>query len=176
METERILLRNFQTSDLMDLYEYCSQDGVGEAAGWRHHTSLSQSQKTLQDFMRNNDLFAIVHKADRKVIGHIGIYPDTEENRADTKELGFVLNRGYQKQGIMTEVVNEVLREFFSRGIQTIYACCFQENLPSKNLIEKCGFEFDREGTYYSSTLIKTFHSFEYVYTRERWKSQHPGH
>ncbi|MEM5773633.1 MAG: GNAT family protein [Anaerolineaceae bacterium] len=170
MKTERTLLRNFESGDLPDLFEYCSQPGVGEAAGWKHHTSLKETRQTLQTYLENKDVFAIVYKPENKVIGHIAIHPDSETHLADVKELGFVLNRAYQNRGIMSEVIRVVLGYLFNNGISRVYACCFQENLPSKHLIEKSGFILEQEGTFFSSTLNQTFLSFEYVYTRERWQ------
>lgn len=161
-----IFLRNFAKSDLRDLHDYSSQVGVGQSAGWPHHESLGQSAKMLNDFIKNKNQFAIVYKTDHKVIGHIGIHEDSENGRPDTKELGYVLNRNYWNRGIMTEAINAVLEKLFSNGIQYVYACCFQDNLASKHLIEKCGFEFEQEGTYYAEPLDKTFRTFEYVYTR----------
>ena len=35
IETKRLVLRPFTTSDADDLYEYASVEGVGEMAGWR---------------------------------------------------------------------------------------------------------------------------------------------
>lgn len=167
-----ILLRNFEEDDLQDLYTYASQEGVGESAGWPRHKSLRQSEKTLKDFINNKNQFAIVSRGGNRVIGHIGIHEDSENGRPDTKELGFVLNRDFWNRGIMTEAVLAVLDHLFADGIQSVYACCFQNNAASKRLIEKCGFAFERAGTYHAELLNRTFSTFEYVYTRERWQQR----
>lgn len=120
--------------------------------------------------IQNGNIFAIENKENRKVIGHITINNDSENGREDTKELGFALNRNYQNQGIMTEVVYEILDYLFSNDIKYVYACCFQSNTPSKRLIEKCGFTFEQEGSFYSKSLNKTFKSFEYVYSKNDWQ------
>jgi Acetyltransferases, including N-acetylases of ribosomal proteins len=166
------MLRKFKKSDLQDLYDYSSQDGVGELAGWPHHESLETSERVLDEFMHNENQLAIVYRKSGKVIGHIGVHEDSENGRPDTKELGFVLNRDYWNRGIMTEVIHTVLKNLFSNGIQHVYACCFQSNAASRHLIEKCGFIFEREGTYYAKPLGRTFDTFEYVYTSEHWNSR----
>ncbi|MDF2512366.1 MAG: family N-acetyltransferase [Herbinix sp.] len=162
-------LRPFKESDINDLNEYCMQDGVGEMAGWRHHNSLNESIKTLKSNISNPNIFAIEYTRESKVIGYITVNNDSENNRNDTKELSFALNRNYQNQGIMREVIFVVLEYLFSSDIEYIYACCFQENLQSKSLIEKCGFEFEKQGSYYSNSLDKTFTTFEYIYTKHAW-------
>lgn len=171
--TDRIMLRKFNEGDLRDLHEYSSQAGVGELAGWPHHESLAQSAETLREFIQSGCRFAIVYKKNNKVIGHIGIYEDSENGWPDTKELGFVLNRDYWNRGIMTETINIVLEKLFAGGIRQVYACCFRHNAPSRHLIEKCGFSFERAGTYYAKLLNRTFDTFEYVYTIESWNSRH---
>lgn len=40
LETDRTILRNFKEEDLEGFHEYCSQEGVGEMAGWKHHSDL----------------------------------------------------------------------------------------------------------------------------------------
>lgn len=172
--TERTILRNFRPWDIEDFYEYCSQDGVGEMAGWLKHTAIDYSIKVLNEYMKNNNIYAIINKENNKVIGHIAIHKDSEEGRDDTKELGYVLNKEYWNKGIMTEVVKAVLKELFEScyDINYVYACCFKENLQSKRLIEKCGFKFQQEGEFQSSLLKKIFKSYEYIYTRDMWKKK----
>lgn len=50
IETERLILRPWQDSDLDDFYAYASVEGVGEMAGWSHHTSKEESRKILTMF------------------------------------------------------------------------------------------------------------------------------
>ncbi|EOU1462995.1 GNAT family N-acetyltransferase [Clostridium perfringens] len=166
LETTRTILRSFEEKDLMDFHEYCSQEGIGEMAGWKHHSDLLNSEEALHNNIKNNNIFAIENKEDNKVIGHISINEDSEDGREDIKELGFVLNKNYHNRGIMTEVVYGILNYLFSNGIESVYACCFKNNKASKKLIEKCGFIFEAEGSFYSESLHKTFESFEYVYRK----------
>lgn len=172
LETCRTILRRFEKKDLEDLNNYCSQDGVGEMAGWKHHDNLSTSKEMLYRNIQNKNIFTIEYKENKKVIGHIAVNSDSENGREDTKELGFVLNRNYQNQGIMTEVIYQILDYLFSNDVKSVYACCFQNNRSSKRLIEKCGFTFEQEGLFYSESLNKTFKSFEYVYSKNDWQLQ----
>lgn len=169
LETDRTMLPNFEDKDLEDFYEYCSQKGIGEMAGWKHHKNILISKKVLERNIKNNNIFAIEYKENNKVIGHVTVNKDSENGRADTKELGFVLNRNYHNQGIMTEVIYRVLDYLFSNGIEYIYACCFQNNKASKRVIEKCGFSFEQESSFYSIFLNKSFKSYEYLYCKNNW-------
>ena len=51
LETERLILRPFEKEDLDDFYTYASVEGVGEMAGWKHHTSKEETQKILDMFI-----------------------------------------------------------------------------------------------------------------------------
>ncbi|MFT4106585.1 MAG: GNAT family protein [Lacrimispora sp.] len=167
--TSRLQLRPFTEQDINDVFEYCSQEGIGEMAGWSVHESAVQTQKVLSGWILEGRKLAIVWYESKKVIGHISIDEDSEEGREDTKELGCVLNRTYQRQGIMTEAINAVLDYLFNHGISYVWACCFQENLASKGMIEKCGFVFKQEGIYDSKDLQKKFSSYEYCLSAEEW-------
>ncbi|MFB0921395.1 MAG: GNAT family protein, partial [Oscillospiraceae bacterium] len=101
----------------------------------------------------------------------IAVDPDSEEGRADTRELGCALNREFQRRGIMTEAITATIDYLFKNGIINIWACCFQNNAPSKGMIEKCGFQFQRESTYYSKELCKTYASYEYLISVNEWKA-----
>ena len=172
LETGRTILRHFEEKDLKDLFDYCSQKDVGEMAGWKHHNNLLTSKNVLDRYIENSNIFAIENKENGKVIGHIAVNSDSENGREDTKELGFALNSNYQNKGIMTEVIYQILDYLFSKNIEYIYACCFENNRSSKRLIEKCGFTFEQEGLFYSESLNKTFKSFEYVYSKSDWQLQ----
>lgn len=59
LETERIILRPWRESDLLDLYEYACVPGVGEMAGWNHHQSPEESQRILTSFIRNKKMYVL---------------------------------------------------------------------------------------------------------------------
>lgn len=167
LTTNRLMIRPFIVEDLEDMHAYCALKGVGECAGWPAHTSLQESSKILDSWIAGNCKHAIVLLESKKVIGHIAIDPDSEENRADTRELGCALHTAFQRQGLMSEAIKAVIEQLFNEeSVSTIWACCFQNNKASKSLIEKCGFQFIQEGTYYSGSLGKEFLSYEYCLSR----------
>lgn len=169
LETERICLRNFCQQDINDMYEFCRQPEI-ETVGWAAHKNIEETKKVLDQWVLNENILAIVYKKTNKVIGYIAIHEDSEEGRADTKELGFALNSQYHRQGIMSEVIRRVLDYLFSKDILYVWACCIQSNISSKNLIEKIGFELIQEGTFYSDSFKKEYPSFEYRMSKESWE------
>jgi ribosomal-protein-alanine N-acetyltransferase len=74
MQTPCLILRQFTQGDLKDLFAYASVEGVGEKVGWPHHKSLDESQLILDRFIKEGEVWAIVNRADNKVIGLIGLH------------------------------------------------------------------------------------------------------
>ena len=73
LETERLILRPFQSSDLDDFYEYASVEGVCEMAGWPHHENIDKSREILNGFISEDKTFAIYSKENGKVVGSLGV-------------------------------------------------------------------------------------------------------
>ena len=147
VETERLILRPWQESDLQDFYEYASVPGVGEMAGWNHHSSLMESSAILSSFIRHRKTFALELKENGKVIGSLGLEPRDEDTGMDWnlsgREIGYVLSKEYWGRGLMPEAVKAVMDYCFS-VLNYDYLTCghFDRNDRSRRVVEKCGFVF----------------------------------
>lgn len=156
LETERLILRAWEITDLDNFFEYASVNGVGEKAGWEHHKSKDESLEILKMFIDEKKVFAIVLKENQKTIGSIGI----EEYRQDLdknlenllgRELGYVLSKNYWNRGIMTEAVSKVIEYCFKvLKLNYLVATCFNYNIESKKVLEKLNFKF------YKDIIIET--------------------
>jgi len=169
IETDRLLLRAFAEFDLEDFYAYASVPGVGEMAGWPHHTSIETTKAILKIFLENKNELAIFHKADNKVIGSLGLHNawinrEDEYKHLKAKNIGYVLAKDYWGQGLMSEAVNAVISYgFYNLGMDAFSIEHFVENMQSKRVIEKCGFKFVKEGKYHAKQLDKYFDELRYV-------------
>lgn len=144
VELEDFLLREFCIDDAEDFYEYAKVEGVGEAAGWKHHEDIQRSKDVIEIFNKEHDVFAIYSKKDKKVIGSIGLHFCSDENGIKTYELGYVLSKNYWKRGIMTLIAKRVLDYAFNEcKIDVIEVSCNTSNIASKRVIEKIGFKGD---------------------------------
>lgn len=148
IETERLILRAFEPTDLEDFYEYASVEGVGEHAGWRHHKNKDETQQILNNFIQHDKTFALVLKSNHKVIGSLGIEEYHLEDKLSEffeykgREIGFVLSKAYWGKGIMTEAVKAVIDYLFNKMDFDFLLCGYYENnLRSKRVQEKCGFK-----------------------------------
>ncbi len=148
IETERLVLRAFQQSDLDDFYEYASIEGVGEMAGWRHHESKDKSQEILDCFVKEDKTFAVCLKENGKVIGSLGIEKYgmeaalTEFDGYRGREIGYVLSRDHWGKGLMPEAVKAVIDYLFNELDLDFLTCGYYDfNSQSRRVQEKCGFK-----------------------------------
>ena len=156
LETDGLILRAWEITDLDDFFEYASVEGVGEKAGWEHHKSKDKSLEILKMFMEEKKIFAIVLKENQKAIGSIGIEELGEELDKDLdnlsgRELGYVLNKDYWNKGIMTEAVSKVVDYCFNTlKLNFLMASYFNHNIASKKVLENLNFKF------YKDIIIET--------------------
>ena len=148
LESDRLILREWKLSDLDDFYEYCSVPGVGEMAGWEHHPNKDKSLEILNHFIEGKHVFAIVHKANNKVIGSLGIERYGSEDKLSEffsyqgREIGYVLSKDYWGKGIMPEAVHTVINFLFNELDYDFLLCGhFDKNNQSRRVQEKCGFK-----------------------------------
>ncbi|WMJ88460.1 GNAT family N-acetyltransferase [Anaerocolumna sp. MB42-C2] len=171
LETDRLLLRNWEISDLEDFYEYAKNPNVGPMAGWKPHESLDESRKILNSFIEREEVWAVVYRVNRKVIGSIGLHNDSKRNSANIKMLGYVLSEDYWGMGLIPEAVREVIRYSFEEldlALLSIYHYPF--NVQSKRVIEKCGFTY--EGILRMGSQIyngKVYDDICYSIKKEEW-------
>jgi ribosomal-protein-alanine N-acetyltransferase len=148
LQTDRLLLRSFKSTDLQDFYAYAQVDGVGEMAGWKHHESIEESQQILDEFIQEDKTFAIVFKENNQVIGSLGVEKYgleeklTEFDGYQGRELGIVLSKDYWGQGIALEATKAVIAHLFDVLDLDFLLCGYYDfNVQSKRVQEKCGFK-----------------------------------
>ncbi len=134
LHTERMTLRPWRESDLYDLYEYASIDGVGQMAGWKPHESIEESAMILKMFIKEKKTFALEYQG--KVIGSLGIEEYNEEHfpefgQQKAREIGYVLSKDYWGQGLMPEAVKEVIRYLFEEiGFDLLWPFPMEPSFP----------------------------------------------
>lgn len=175
LETDRLILRPFMERDLKDLYDYASVEGVGEMAGWCHHSSIKESQRILKMFIEEKKTFALYAKETKQVIGSLGLetYDEKYFKEFETQrgvELGYVLSKKFWGKGLMLEAVRTVIQYLFEEQELDFITCShFITNSQSKRVIEKSGFQFMCEGEYEGAT--GKFKTLEYVIRKEEYQN-----
>lgn len=86
--------------------------------------------------------WAIELKKEEKVIGAIDFVEMDSINQNGM--VGYILNRHYWRQGIISEALKKVLEVGFQElGLHRIEARCIKDNIGSSKVMEKCGFHYE---------------------------------
>lgn len=145
IQTRRLLLRPMAEADAPAVYEYSKHPDVGPRAGWKPHGSLAETREIMRAvFLGRDDVWAIVRRADGKLIGSIGLIPDPARENGRTRMVGYALDAACWGQGYMTEAVRGALRHAFGAlSLDLVSATCYPGNPASRRVLEKCGFRLE---------------------------------
>lgn len=119
-------------------------NALGQWRGWKPHENIKEAEKALHQYIEQKYHWAVVLKAENKVIGAIKLNPDNNRGKYYAKAISFVLSPNYWGYGIMTEAAKLVIKYAFDElKIDLLSAFHYSENYRSKRVIEKCGFEYE---------------------------------
>ena len=150
IKTSRLVLRPFRESDCDDLFEFLSQLADDEFEGYPGITR-ENAREHLAQRIGSEEFYAVELSAAGKVIGNI--YCGSREFRA--KEVGYIINRNYQRQGYAGDALSAVIRDAFLQGAHRVYAQCDPRNVRSWKFLEKLGWK--REAHFRQNIYIVCF-------------------
>ncbi len=145
LHTARLCLRLPQTADCDTLlHGYINQPGHCYHQNSKALT-LPQLRKHLDHILKQmeegSSLFWFITLPDNSIIGEIQLQFYSHN---DSAEVWYSMDERYQNQGYMTEALSAVrdyaLQELKVRRLQ---AACISENLPSRRVLQKCGFQYE---------------------------------
>ena len=74
----------------------------------------------------------------------VKIYPDENRGKYYAKQINYALSPAYWGHGYMNETVNRVMQYAFKElNIDLLTVFHYPQNVRSRRVIEKCGFEYD---------------------------------
>lgn len=136
IETENLILRNFQLKDEEDLCEYMLQRIDAEFERYEDFTR-EKGKNEIEFRSTSDEFYAIELKENHKVIGNIYL-----GNRDfNSRELGYVLNEKYQRMGYGSEASKAAISYMFDHGTHRIFAECCPQNIASWKTMEKIGMK-----------------------------------
>ncbi len=167
IETERLILRPLKASDAEAVFKGWTKDTeVARFMRWNRHQNVEETREWLEGeeaSAAKEDMFnwGFVLKENQHLIGSGGlVYSDQNQ----MYELGYNLSKDCWGCGYGTEAAGRIIE--FARvelKIKQIYATHAIANIASRRILQKLGFEFQREGTYSSFDGNRTFSSNEYL-------------
>lgn len=145
IETERLLLREYNGSDWEAVHDYAQNADIliYEAWGPNSETDTKQFIKTAVEdqIVQNRTSFdlAIILKKEEKLIGGCRFW--FTNTKPDEIYIGYILNPLYWKNGYAGEAVKALIDHITESKIKSIKATCDVLNIASQNVLEKCAFK-----------------------------------
>lgn len=176
-ETERLILRPWQTEDAEALYEYARDPQVGPAAGWPVHKSVEDSREIIKNVLSAPETYAVCLKEDNRAIGSVGLKQGAQTDmteRADECELGYWLGKPFWGQGIIPEASSELLRHAFENlGMRAVWCGYYEGNSKSRRVMDKLGFMYQHPSKGLEVELLDEIRDGHVMLlTREEWENK----
>jgi [ribosomal protein S5]-alanine N-acetyltransferase len=143
IETERLVIRNFEIDDWQDLQELVLQREASEYAPYDQTWPTSDEEiKGVAEWFAGGDSFlAACLKSGDKLIGFIALNED-ENEACKAYGLGYGFNFDYHGKGYATEACRAVLDYAFSElGAELMNSGTTAKNEPSVRLLKRLGFK-----------------------------------
>jgi [ribosomal protein S5]-alanine N-acetyltransferase len=152
IETERLVVRNFEDRDIDDLHEYLSLEET-----YRFEPGspidLAEAGKLVDERKRADVFLAVELKETARMIGHL-YFALMEPEEFRTWELGYIFNPRFHNRGFGTEAARALLgHAFAAMDIHRVIAKCDPVNVASWRLLEKAGMR--REGHFLKSAFFR---------------------
>ena len=155
LKTKRLILRDLKEEDTSILAELINDLDISKfLALVPFPYSIDDAKwfvnKCISDQNQNpRTSYELAITIDNNLVGVVGLTKVDDFN--GTATLGYWLAKKVQRQGIMTEAVNELIRfAFIDLNLNRLNVEAFVDNVASNALIKKLGFSFEgiqREGT-----------------------------
>lgn len=148
LETERLLLREWDIADAEDLFAFYSIEDVVRYTPITAYTTLEQAAKKAADFRdwfrvkQSSVTWAVVLKDTGNIIGECSLHSLSPEN--ERAEVGYAYSPEVWGKGIASEAIRKIVdyafTDFSLFPINRLEAYTDPRNNASAKLLEKLGF------------------------------------
>lgn len=156
LETSRLLIRCLRMEDAPAMLDILSDEETVRFWGRPMMTELSQAEtytrENLQWMEDGHCLYwGLEEKTSGRMIGTCTLFRLDSDNRRG--EIGYLLNRAYWQQGLMSEALECVIAYAFGElKLHRLEADTDPDNIASIRILERFGFQ--REGLFRDRWLI----------------------
>lgn len=165
IETERLIIRLVSLDDVDAYFDFCSDEDVCRYLTFNPYTDRSYVIRSIKNmlnaYLNGTDVnFSIILKETNHVIGSISL---TFNNKYNTGEIGYILNKKYWKNGYMNEALKAIMNISYDYyNLSMLKASYLEGNYNSAKLLFNNNFQvvevinngFLKNGRHYN--LIKT--------------------
>lgn len=149
LETERLLLREFEVADAEACYWLNADPQVVQYTGDPPFDSIEHARTFLQEYVNRPyptfGRWVVIRKSDHAWLGWCGLKFHPEDHAID---LGYRFSAKYWNKGYATESSIGCLKHGFEvMQLEEIYAEAEDANPASIAVMQKCGMEFWKKST-----------------------------
>lgn len=137
LETERLILRNYQLDDIEEVYDYFSKE---ETAIYEDFYPMTKKEVTdlVTEWAKMDNRLVAVLKDTGNVIGSVGYWIDEKGDYS----IDYDFNSKFSKHGYAFEAASNLIQYLFNElKIPKIFGDCDVRNSNSYRLLERLGFE-----------------------------------
>lgn len=147
LETERLILRELNTSDAENFYKLNSNPNVIKYTGDSAFKNVSEAKKFLENYqnykLNGYGRWSVVNKKTNSFIGWCGLKFGEIEKETD---IGFRFFQKEWNKGYATESAKACLKYGFEKlNLKRIVGRAMKENISSIKVLEKIGLEYDSD-------------------------------
>ena len=148
IETDRLLLRRFTYEDTGSMMRnWVSDDDVQDKYGEPSYKTKEGVKGLLDKYITGYKSgyfyrWAVIEKESGECIGQIAFF--LVDNNNHFGEIEYCIGKAFQGKGYATEATKAVIAYGFEKiNFHKVQICVRPSNLPSKKVIEKCGFTYE---------------------------------
>jgi len=173
IETERFMIRPLVEADVMGIFELDSNPKVHNYLGNKPIKTKAEADNIILSIQNQYQQlgigrWAIIEKSTNNFVGWTGFKYITDIVNGSTHyhDLGYRLLEKYWGQGIATETAKACLKfGFETLKLNEVFAICDVENIGSKNILLKCGFQLKEVFAY------QDIPHYWFILTKFEWKN-----
>ena len=142
LETERLLIRDFNQTDLNAIHEYSSDPEVvrympfGPNTPEQSKAFLDRAISRQTNEPRIDYELAVTLKDTGAIVGHCRINKVSDI----AAHIGYIYHKKHWGKGYATETARALVAYGFTQlGVHRVYATCDPENIASRRVLEKAG-------------------------------------
>lgn len=135
----KVILRDIKSSDLPVFFEHQKDDIANQMAAFtsKDPTNWDQFYQHWNRILTDETIIKQAITLENKVVGHISSFEMFEE-----REVTYWIDREHWGKGIATDSLNQFLSLV---TIRPLYARVAKNNIGSRRVLEKCGFQLTGE-------------------------------
>jgi ribosomal-protein-alanine N-acetyltransferase len=160
LETERLLLRRQQASDIGFLTDLWADPQVTRYLGGPRDRDWLRSafeETARTPYAEQYDLWPVVEKETGQVVGHCGLLDKEVDGRTEI-ELTYIFSPSAWGKGYATEIGQAIKQAAFEKmGVERLIALIEPENEPSERVAIKLGMRLEKEITRPGGALRKVY-------------------